>query len=164
MLELVEQPLRDVVVGSFPVPHAALVAAAKMDTESDVVKPLQNSVVRLERAAEVLFRLLAPVPHRLQRWRVDVSRVSRRIDLNVTTTRLDEPANHFSLHADDIVHEVVHTWIHGSRILPVEPLRDSIRPNESHFRGLFCFSADKAILLQGRIAHQPQSFDNRSSL
>src|SRR5262245_65830984 len=104
MLELVEQPLRDVVVGSFPMPHAALVAAAEMDTESHVVKPPQNSVVRLEGAAEILFGILAPGSHRLQRWGIDVIRVSRHISLNVATTRLEEPPNHFRLNLADIVH------------------------------------------------------------
>src|SRR5262245_2363009 len=135
-----------------------------MDAESHVVKPFQNSVVRLEGTTEVFFGILAPVSHRLQRWGVNVSRVPRRIDLNVTTTRFDEPTNHFSLYLDDIVHEVVHSWIYGSRILPVEPLRDSIRPDESHLCRLLCLPADKAILLQGRISNQTQSFDNRSSL
>src|SRR5262245_66614653 len=102
MLELVEQPFRNIVVRSFPVPHAALVATAEMDTESHVVKPLENSVVCPEGAAEVLFGILVPISHRLQRWGVDVSRVTRRIDLNITTTRLDHPMNHFSLHSDHI--------------------------------------------------------------
>ena len=89
MLELVEQPLRDVVVGSFPVPHAALIAATEMDAESHVVEPLQDLVVGLQGTAEILFGILAPVSHRLQRRRVNVGGVTRRIDLNVTTARLD---------------------------------------------------------------------------
>src|SRR5262249_786748 len=100
MIELVGPPFRNIVVRSFPVPPAALVATAEMDTESHVVKPIENSVVCPEGAAEVLFGILVPISHRLQRCGVDVSRIARRIDLNVTTSRLDQSTNHFSLHSD----------------------------------------------------------------
>src|SRR6266446_8176777 len=126
MFELVEKPFGNVIIASFTVPHTALITTAEVDAEGDVVEPFQDLIVRLERSAEVFFGIFAPVPHRLQgRW-VHVSRVTRRIDLDVATTRIGEPTNHFSLDLDDIRHKSVHARINRMRVLPVEPLRNSI--------------------------------------
>src|SRR6516225_11171405 len=104
MLELVEKAFGNVVITSFTVPHAALITTAQVDAEGDVVESFHDLVVRLEGSAEVFFGVFAPVPHRLQgRW-VHVSRITRRIDLNIATTRIGEPTNHFSLDLDDIRH------------------------------------------------------------
>src|SRR6516165_7286548 len=108
MLKLVEKAFGNVVIASFTVPHAALITAAEVDAEGDVVESSQDLVVCLQGSAKVFSGIFAPVPYRLQgRW-VHVSRITRRIDLNIATTRIGEPTNHFSLDLDDIRHKSVH--------------------------------------------------------
>lgn len=52
MVEFVQQPLGDVVVSALAVPHAALVAAAQINAESDLAKAFEQLIIGSQRAAD----------------------------------------------------------------------------------------------------------------
>ena len=59
MRQFVEQPLGNGVIGSFAVPHAALVAAAQMDAEGDAGIIGDDRRFRLQRTGEIPHRIFA---------------------------------------------------------------------------------------------------------
>ena len=122
MGQFVEQPLGDGVVSAFAVPHAALVATAEMDTESNAREAFDHVGFGLERTGEVRHRVLAAIAHLLHRRLVDVGGEARRVDLDVTATGIDQTFDDRPLDRDHVGDKIVHAFVYRGRFFIVETL------------------------------------------
>ncbi len=134
------------------------VTPADVDAECDTRKPVNESVIGFDGALEVSFRVLVARPHSLQRNLIDVSRVARRIDLNVLATCLHQIGDNMTLDLDDMVDEVVESLVDIERRFPFEPLSDAVRPKHSDLRGDFGDALRITKFLERKIAHQLEAF------
>ena len=136
MRQLIEQTLGNRVVSALAVPHAALVAATQMNAERHAIETADQRGLGRDRTRQICLRVLAPRPHRLQGWTIRISRKARRIDVDVSTPRLDRAGNHLALDVNHVVDERLHIGVDRLRSLMIEALGDAIRPDQAHLDGL----------------------------
>src|SRR4029078_7325275 len=96
VVQLVEYFFGNRIVAPLAMPHAALIPAAEMNTESDAIEQAEDLVMRVDGTREIFHRILTAIAHLLQGRPVHISRVARRIDLNVAATGIPQTANHCS--------------------------------------------------------------------
>src|SRR3989338_6290443 len=103
-------------------PHAALITPTQMYAEGYSVKSANDLVIGIERAGKILHCFLAARAHGLQRGRIYISGVSRRINLNVAAAGLRQTSYDLTLDLHDIGHEIVHRRVNGGGVSVIEAL------------------------------------------
>ena len=122
MVQVIEKMFGNLIIGAFSMPHAALIAAAKMYAEGHVIKALEDRVIRLQRATKILVGIFTARAHRIDRGVIHIRGIAGCIDLDITAAGINQCGNHFSLEFDDVSHELIHAGIHRPGVLPIEAL------------------------------------------
>src|SRR5262249_61101576 len=111
---------------------SACVAAADVDPEGHTGEAFDDCVVSLDRSLQVLFRVFTARSHSIQRYFVDVSGVTRRVDLNVLAAGFYQLRDHLPFDRDDVLDKIVEAFIHAHRGFPLEALLHAVWTDERH--------------------------------
>ena len=82
----------------------------------DALEAGDDRVVGGDRAVEVFVGVFAARAHALERDRVAVRGVARRVDLDVAAAGGDQLRDHLALDRDDVGQELVHVGIDRARL------------------------------------------------
>ncbi len=135
-------------------PHAALVAAAEMNAERHAGKACDQRLVGLDRAREILLRILAARAHLVQRRLVDIGGVARRVDVDVAAAGVGKALDDLALDRDHVGHEGVHVLVDRLGILVREALADAVRPDQRHFGRRLCDAVNVLVFLERHVARE----------
>src|SRR5580698_6310220 len=112
MLQLREQLLGDAVIVPLAMPlrhdfagrriDGARVTFAQMNAEGDGAETGNDGVIGGDRTFHVFVGILAPRAHAVELNLVDIGRIARRVDLNVTAAGFDQFTNDLPRDLDDV--------------------------------------------------------------
>ncbi len=162
--QFVEKPFRDGVIGSFTVPHAALVAATEVNTERHTLETAHDGGFREDGPRQIGCGIFSARPHGGKRRFVRVRGKSGRVDVHVTTTGLDQLLYHTPLDIDDIRGEQIRIGVNRPRCLVVESLNYPVRSDKAHFHGPAGDGAGAFVLGKRNVIYKLQPLFGRPSM
>ena len=93
-------------IGSLSMPHAPLIAPAQVNARSGRTKRFDERVISRDGSLEVLQRVFTALAHGLEGRLVHIGRVTRRVDLNITASRIHKARDNFLLYLDHVCQEL----------------------------------------------------------
>src|SRR3954452_11570236 len=97
-----------------------------MDRGSYLAEILNYLCLRLDRAVEIFGRVLAACAHLFEGRRIDVSRKSRCVDMDIAAARGDQAVYDLTFDCDHIGHERVDGGVNRGGRLVIEALRNAV--------------------------------------
>ena len=134
-----------------------------MQPEGQIVESLDQGILRLDRAIEVLVRILTSRAHPIERYLVNVSGESRCIDVDIAAAGLYEPRDHLPLDGDHVSDELVHVFIDRLGALPGEALGNAIRTDQADLDRILRERSGEPVLIEHDIALEREPLNDAAA-
>ena len=134
-----------------------------MQPEGQIVESLDQGILRLDRAIEVLVRILTSRAHPIERYLVNVSGESRCIDVDIAAAGLYEPRDHLPLDGNHVSDERVHVFIDRLGALPGEALGNAIRTDQADLDRILRERSGEPVLIEHDIALEREPLNDAAA-